>query len=664
MKDTLKLLAVIISLYFYFGSISYLRAQEISTNEVDISLDSLLSIPVNTATKSWQKTKETPASVTIITDKDIVRFGYRTLEDVLRNVRSFYVSNDRNYTYIGVRGFSRPTDYNNRILLLLNGQTMNENIYGSAPLGNDFPISPDYILRIEIVRGPSSVMYGTGAVFATINVVTKSGSALNKLQVSGEYGSFGQKAASVQYGNVLSGIDFSIGTYYGNFTGQKLFFKDFEGDSISHGFSDKLADAEQMYSIAATAKYKNWSFQIFKSHREKHVPTGAWGTEFNDERHKTIDNYMNTQLHYLHDFSPDLSLVNRLYYQQYYYEGAYPYSSYVSEESTVNYALGGESLLKWDVSASNRFNIGVEYRTNLRAEMEFMPSDSMILKVNSPFQMFSAFLSNEYQITTDLSSTIGFRYDTYSTGTNAITPRMALVYNPTEKTTLKLLYGSAFRTPNLYEISYYDVQTGTKISSNLQPERCRTFEFVAEQQLSEEFYLVSSLYRFSTINLIDVEIDGTDSMSQFRNSASNIAYGAELEATIRLSNGLRSYASICYQRVRNSYDSLLTNSPEAVFKCGIAFQIASYLSVSLDGLFETSRITVKYDDKDHAVATEPFALVNLTINSLPLWNGLSFTAQVRNLLNSSYSYPGGIEHDNAMIEQDKRNFWLKVSLEL
>src|SRR5580704_4477843 len=82
---------------------------------LDKSLEELMSIEIDSVSSASgfkQKVTEAPASVTVITSEDIQRYGYRTLADILRNVRGFYVSNDRNYSYLGVRGFGLPGDYN------------------------------------------------------------------------------------------------------------------------------------------------------------------------------------------------------------------------------------------------------------------------------------------------------------------------------------------------------------------------------------------------------------------------------------------------------------------------------------------------------------------------------------------------------------------------
>jgi iron complex outermembrane receptor protein len=113
---------------------------------------------------------EAPSSVTIVTSEDIRRYGYRTLAELLRSVRGFYTSYDRSYTSLGVRGFGQPGDYNSRILLLLDGHRLNDNIYDSAMLGTEFILDIDLIERVEISRGPGSSLYGNNAFFAVVKL--------------------------------------------------------------------------------------------------------------------------------------------------------------------------------------------------------------------------------------------------------------------------------------------------------------------------------------------------------------------------------------------------------------------------------------------------------------------------------------------------------------
>ena len=92
------------------------------------------------AARHLQRTTEAPASVTVITASDIETFGWRTLADVLKSVRGFHMTYDRNYSYVGVRAFGRPTDYNNRVLVMVDGHRLNDSVYDGALLGTEFPV--------------------------------------------------------------------------------------------------------------------------------------------------------------------------------------------------------------------------------------------------------------------------------------------------------------------------------------------------------------------------------------------------------------------------------------------------------------------------------------------------------------------------------------------
>ena len=113
----------------------------------------------------------------------------RVLGEALRSLRGFYISDNRQYTYLGVRGFMRPGDDNPRILLLVNGHRLNDKIYDTAAIGTEFPLDLELVDHIEVVRGPGSSLYGTNAIFGVIDIITREPGQKAAVEVSGDAGS-------------------------------------------------------------------------------------------------------------------------------------------------------------------------------------------------------------------------------------------------------------------------------------------------------------------------------------------------------------------------------------------------------------------------------------------------------------------------------------------
>ena len=154
------------------------------------------------ASKREQRATEAPSSVTVIRADEIRKYGYRTLAELLRSVPGFYVNYDRNYHYLGMRGFRRPGDYDTRILLLVDGHRVNENVGDGPAFGTQFLLDIDLIDKVEIIRGPGSSLYGSNAVLGVINVITKTGRDISGLELSGEVGSLSTTKGRVTYGDI------------------------------------------------------------------------------------------------------------------------------------------------------------------------------------------------------------------------------------------------------------------------------------------------------------------------------------------------------------------------------------------------------------------------------------------------------------------------------
>src|SRR6186713_3613711 len=169
----------------------------------ELSLEELMRLDTGRvfgASERLQPVTEAPASVSFITAEEIARYGYRTLADILRGVRGMYVTDDRNFSLIGTRGFAKPGDYNSRILLLVNGHRVNDNIFGQAEIGAEFGLDPAMFERVEIIRGPASSLYGDSAFFAVVNVITRSGDSLGGGLITVEAGTLGTRMVRASAG--------------------------------------------------------------------------------------------------------------------------------------------------------------------------------------------------------------------------------------------------------------------------------------------------------------------------------------------------------------------------------------------------------------------------------------------------------------------------------
>jgi outer membrane receptor for ferrienterochelin and colicins len=251
---------------------------------------------------------------------------------------------------------------------------------------------------------------------------------------------------------------------------------------------------------------------------------------------------------------------------------------------------------------------------------------------------------------------VGLRHDHYTTFGGTTNPRLALIYDPVKNTTLKLLYGAAFRAPNAYELFWH--QNGvTKANPLIQPETNKTTELVLEQYLGRYVRLTTTGFYYRVSDLISQQTDPVDDLLVYNNAGAITAKGLELEAEGKLAKGQQGRISYTFQDSQDEQTGLpLTNSPRHLLQIHLITPLAGErLFAGLELQHIGSRRTIAGTEVSGAFVP------NLTFFSEKLPKGMELSASLYNIFNTSYGDPGSEEHRQDIILQDGRNFRLKLT---
>jgi iron complex outermembrane receptor protein len=639
-------------------------AEQADNNHSDLtelSIEQLMDVKIATvygASKFEQTVLEAPSSISIVTASDIKRFGYRTLADILSSVSGFYTTYDRNYKYVGVRGFGRPGDYNSRVLLLIDGHRTNDNIYDSASIGTEFILDIDLIERVEIIRGPGSSLYGTNAFFGIINVVTRDGRDIKGVEISGEGASFGAYKGRATYGGQYkNGLNMLLSASAYDSKGRSLYYKEFDAPDQNNGRADGC-DYDKYKSFFGKISLHDIVVEGAFITREKGIPTGSWGTQFNNSGSKTTDNLGYIDIKYERNFEDAFDVMTRVHYNKYKYEGTYV-TLPLNKDNALGEWWGGEFKLGKTVFKKHRMIFGAEFQDNLKQNQEnyFINPDLTALDDKRSSVNWGAYLQDEFTILENVILNAGIRYDRYQTFGGATNPRIGLIYRPFDITSIKLLYGEAFRAPNAFEYYYHDGNATTKSNRNLKPETIRTYELVYEQYFRNQLRLTASGFYYRIKDLISQQIDPADGLLVFNNVEEVESKGLELEFERKWKNGFEGRISYTFQETKNlDTGKLLSNSPKHLGKMNAIYPlIKKKLFAGFELQFTGRRKTINSND------TGSFFTGNLTFFSKDLYEGLEASASIYNIFDRAYSDPGGTEHIQSRIEQNGRSFRFKIT---
>lgn len=647
-----------------------------STNSSDELL--FQDIPsVYTASKYKQKVSKAPASISIVTADEIKKWGYRNFGDIIASLKGFYSTTDRNYGYIGSRGFGLPTDYNTRLLLLIDGHRYNDNIFESSYADEGFPVDVDIIERVEVVRGPSSSLYGASAFFGVINVITKRGRDQHGANIKASYGSFDTYKTSASYGKRFNnGLEaFLTGTFYDSQGDNRFFSKEFDSPLTNNGIYLNN-DEEQAKKLMGKVTFEDFTLQGLYVNRKKEIPTAPFGTVFNDPRTNTVDQAGFLELSYNHTFENQLNLQSRISYNTYRYSGVYP-TDFSTESNPPDVAKNSDLArgqwwragleLSKILFEDHRLTVGGEFQHdfdqfqtnyNLRGNTitDTISSDP------SPYR-WALFAQDEFTINSQLTFNAGIRYDFYSIFGSTVNPRLALIYNPWEKTTVKLLYGTAFRSPNQFEIN--TPFFGTLSNNKLLPEKLVTTELILEHYFSEHLRGELNFFHTQVDDIISL-IGLSNGFNQHRNIDNAESNGFELQLEDKWDNGFQARISYSWQDTQyEASKRRLPNSPEHMVKLNLIaplWQDIVFLGFETQYLSDR-RVPPKLSDQPRDNKVDGYVISNLTVFTQNWVKGLELSAGAYNLFDERYFDPGTPDHVQNRIQRDGLTFRVKASMD-
>lgn len=624
------------------------------------------------ASKYQQRVTQAPSSISIVTAEQIRRFGYRSLAEVLQGVRGMYVTNDSSYNYVGVRGFLRPGDANTRVLVLIDGHRFNGG-NDSTIIGREAMLDPELIERVEVIRGPGSSMYGSNAFFGVINVITKRGGDFGGSQLAVDGGTHDTyKLRGTYAGSTATGTDWTLSaTRYSSAGEGRIYYPEFDqrisdNPRAAHDGVASGRDGEDATKLFGSLRRGDFGASAYISDRTKQIPTGVFGSIFDDPSTATEDRRGYVDVQYQHAWSDALAVQLRGTYDWYSNRVDLPYD-YALPGSPPNRVLSVVKVSSEWVGAEGQLTIrpndrytlvgGVDYGAKLNNQAQqcddIEPRRCYIdINFPGPDAIVGLFAQAEVRLRNDLSVTAGVRHDHYHADIGSTTnPRLAVIFNPSAGSAIKALYGRAFRAPTIYERFTGPGQPDSQ--AGLEPEIVSTYELVYEQYFGSAHRVSLSGYSYDIDGLITQQ-----ALFRYENADDVRARGVEVEWEGTYENGTSLRSSLAVQRAKDVATGLeLTNSPRRIAQLSASAPVVGGLIASLEVQYASDRLKLS------RTRAGSFVVTNLAAHTPDLWHGVELTAGIYNLFDVDHpmvAAPGG--NTQELLPQEGRTFSGRVTM--
>jgi len=511
---------------------------------------------VEAASRLAESVQEAPASISLITSPELRSMRYPTLAEALRGTRGVYLTDDGGYTKAGFRGLQLPGSYGKRMLVTIDGMPVNDNWSWASTVGYGLLTDLDDVERIEVVRGPGSVIYGTSAFTGVVNLVSRSREVPSGVEAgvsAAGSGMFRGRLRLTHHFDAQSGFWVSFNA--GASEGRDFFFPEY----VSYGPPEVAGharglDGSRFGTLFGQAWWGDLTMSWSLNQHTKQIATGQYEALFGDGRTHQTETRGLFEARLEQKIGPTTTSVTRLHANMYLYRSEIPFSPDDDGLDTTHFDgawFGAEQRFLFAPSPSFDASLGTEVQAfPLAHASEWSELRGQYLDDRRQLLLAAVYGNLDLRPAPRIKLTAGARLDYYSSVGPSLNPRLALIAQPYDAGNLKLLFGKAFIAPSISEswYAYYDQLA----NPDLRPENL----YSAELELSHRWSpliltTVSAFTNYATdlILLEDLPPDARGNvMQQYRNATTAVGtLGAEAEVRRDWKSGYMLEASYSLQ---------------------------------------------------------------------------------------------------------------------
>jgi iron complex outermembrane receptor protein len=389
---------------------------------------------VSIASRYEQPISQAPSNVYVITDEDIRQSGAPDLPTILRRIPGMEVMQTTGAEFnVSVRGDNQLTA--NKLLVMVDGRSIYVDVQGQV-YWKAIPVTLPEIKRIEVLKGPASVLYGFNAFDGIVNIITKSPDEMKGATLQFGGGAYGTISSAAIYANTYKKLGYRLS--YGHDQNQQwrngsaLAFRDdkfnvqteykLPGDatlSLSGGLVDVNRFDGPIVDVATLASTPNLAYAHAVYERGNFYVRGFW----NQYRDTTMVNV-----------NPVLEDFIRLTDRNFNPEASFRANTYNIETQHVI-----------DFKDINRFTYGINYRYNT--------ASSNYLNDYTTENRLGFYIQDEWKATRMLQVVAGVRYDLDTFINPTVSPRIALLFSPVADHTFRASMAIGYRPPTMFEVN-------------------------------------------------------------------------------------------------------------------------------------------------------------------------------------------------------------------